>query len=53
MLYLNREMRGMPLSTGDWLIVVGGFTGALALSVATWLGGMRFGLDGLEGMNRG
>jgi ABC-2 type transport system permease protein len=50
--YVIRQMRGMPLSTWDQIVVAGGFTGALAMSVATWLIAMRFGVNGLESMSR-
>jgi ABC-2 type transport system permease protein len=52
LLYLNRQVRGRPLSTWDEIRVGGGFAIAMALSLATWIGGMRFGVRGLESMRR-
>jgi ABC-2 type transport system permease protein len=51
-IYVIRQVRGIPLSTWDQAIIAGGFTGALALSLATWLIAMRFGVNGLESMSR-
>ena len=51
-IYVIRQLRGSPLTTWDQLIIVGGFAGALCLSVATWLIAMRFGVNGLESMSR-
>ena len=50
--YVIRQMRGVPFSTWDQLLMAGGFAGALVLSVATWLIAMRFGVNGLESMSR-
>jgi hypothetical protein len=51
-IYVIRQLRGAPLGTWDQLIIGGGFGGAVALSLATWLGAMRFGVNGLESMTR-
>ena len=50
--YVIRQMRGMPLTTWDQLVIAGGFAGTVGLSIATWLIAMRFGVNGLESMSR-
>jgi ABC-2 type transport system permease protein len=50
--YVIRQLHGDPLTTWDRLLLAGGFSGALALSLATWLIAMRFGVNGLESMSR-
>jgi ABC-2 type transport system permease protein len=52
LLYLNRQVRGRALSNWDELRIAGGFTLAVVLSLVTWIGGMRFGVRGLESMRR-
>jgi ABC-2 type transport system permease protein len=51
-LYVFRQARGIPLDARDLLVIGAGFTGAIAVSLATWLGAMRFGVNGLEAMKR-
>jgi hypothetical protein len=51
-IYMFRQVRGAPLSDWDQVIIVGGFASTVALSVATWLIAMRFGVNGLEALRR-
>jgi ABC-2 type transport system permease protein len=52
MLYLNRQMRGLPLGTADHVVMAGSLTAAAVLSVTTWIVSMRFGVRGLESLRR-
>ena len=50
--YLFSQLRGIPLSTRQQVIIVGCFSSAIALSLATWLGSMRSGVQALMEMDR-
>jgi ABC-2 type transport system permease protein len=50
--YLMRQARGMSLTLWHQALMTVAFAGAAALSVATWISAMRFGVRGLEAMRR-
>jgi ABC-2 type transport system permease protein len=50
--YVFRQSRGLEWTLRDQLFMAASFTAAVAISVATWIGGMRFGLRGLESLRR-
>ena len=50
--YLVSQVRDMPLSSGQQLLMGGCFLSGIALSLATWWIGMRSGVRALEQMDR-
>jgi ABC-2 type transport system permease protein len=50
--YLFQQMRGRPLSAGQWVLVAGCFTASAALSVGTWWFSMKSGVRALNEMDR-
>lgn len=50
--YLLSQVRNIPLSTRQQVIIVGCFSSAIALSLATWLVSMRSGVQALMEMDR-
>jgi ABC-2 type transport system permease protein len=51
-MWLFSRLRGIRLSSMRETLMVASFGVAIALSIATWLGGMRSGVAALERMNR-
>ncbi len=50
--YLLHQVRRMPLTDGQRLMMALSFSTAAALSIATWLGGMRTGVQALQDMDK-
>ncbi len=51
-IYLFAQFRNRALTTGQEIFIVAMFTAAAALSIATWLLGMRTGVRALQEMDR-
>jgi ABC-2 type transport system permease protein len=51
-IWLFSRLRGFPLSAAREALMMTSFVAAIALSMATWLGGMRSGVSALERMNK-
>jgi precorrin-6B methylase 2 len=49
--YLGRQLRGLPPTPGQALLMAGCFGGAIALSLLIWLSSMRAGVAALERMS--
>jgi hypothetical protein len=49
--YLVRQVRHLPPTPGQALLMLGCFGGAIALSVTIWLTSMRAGVSALERMS--
>jgi ABC-2 type transport system permease protein len=49
--YLGRQLRGLPPTPGQALLMAGCFGGAIALSLVIWLSSMRAGVGALERMS--
>jgi hypothetical protein len=51
-MWLVSRLRGLPLSALREALLIMSFVAAMALSIGTWLGGMRSGVSALERMNK-
>jgi hypothetical protein len=50
--YLFSMVRNRPLTTGQEILIAVNFTAAAAMSIATWLLGMRTGVKALQDMDK-
>ena len=51
-LYLFSQVRHRPLTSGQEMLIAGLFISAAAISIITFLGGMRTGVRALQEMDR-